>query len=260
MIDYHAHLLPGLDDGPSTLDESIQMSRLLVASGFNTVYCTPHLIKHRYDASNATVRQSVRELQTTLDRCGIALKLLAGREYRMDNHFHEYLGNLMPLEGSNYLLIEIPPDSYQGMVLDAIAAITRKGLTPMIAHPERCQMLAEYNSRIIPRALGFFRRNSIRDRIALEYSYQQIDLLDWLVSVGCCFQCNIGSIEGVYGNAIQTGATHLWKQGIYTHFGTDAHSAEFLARFNSPTKTNISITASYMQNIPNGVRNTTAPI
>lgn len=137
MIDYHCHLLPGIDDGPSTLDESIQMAKLLSESGFSSVYCTPHLIRHVHDASNTAVQQSLKELQAALDRRGIALRLQAGREYYMDNHFQKYLNDPMPLEGTRYLLIEIPSDSHEDMVLEIITAIRRKGLTPMIAHPER---------------------------------------------------------------------------------------------------------------------------
>ncbi|NTV68219.1 MAG: phosphoesterase, partial [Chlorobaculum sp.] len=193
MTDYHCHILPGIDDGASTLDESIQMARLLAEAGFNSVHCTPHLIKHLYDASNAAVQRSIKELQAALDRKGIALKLLAGREYCMDNHFHEYLDDLMPLEGTRYLLIEIPSGSYQGMILETITAIRRKGLIPMIAHPERCRLLDEHQHHKIPKSLGFFRRNTIRGRIELEYSYQQIGLLDWLSGIECCFQGNVGS-------------------------------------------------------------------
>jgi protein-tyrosine phosphatase len=254
MTDYHCHILPGLDDGPSTLDESIQMARLLSEAGFTSVYCTPHLIRNVYDASNTAVRLSIKALQNALDRQGIALRLLEGREYCMDNHFLEYLSDLMPLEETGYLLVEIPPDSYQGMVLEAIAAITRKGLTPMIAHPERCRILTGHKNHKIPKSLGFFGRNSIRGRFALEYSYQHIELLDWLLSVECGFQCNISSFSGSYGRQIQDEAANLWQQGIYTHIGTDAHSSEFLAQFNRQISNKKSITAACMQNIHNSAR------
>ena len=245
MVDYHAHLLPGLDDGPSTLDESIQMARLLAAAGFTTVYCTPHLIKDRYEATNAEVRQSVKELQTALDRRGIALRLLAAREYFMDNHFHEYLNDPMPLEGTRYLLIEIPSDSHEEMVLEIITSIRRKGLTPMIAHPERCQMLTSHRNHKIPKSLGFFRRNTIRGRLELEYSYQHRELLDWLSGFECGFQGNAGSFAGMYGRPIQERAKHFWQQSVYTHFGTDAHSPEFLVKLASKIRKNKSLASLY---------------
>ena len=206
------------------------MARLLAEAGFNSVHCTPHLIKHLYDASNATVQRSIRELQTALDRKGITLKLLAGREYCMDNHFHEYLDDLLPLEGTRYLLIEIPSGSYQGMILETITAIRRKGLIPMIAHPERCRLLDEHQNHKIPKSLGFFRRNTIRGRMALEYSYQQIGLLDWLSGIECGFQGNAGSFAGMAGRSAQESAKRFWQHKIYTHYGTDAHTPEFLEK------------------------------
>lgn len=245
MIDYHCHLLPGIDDGPSTLDESIQMAKLLSESGFRAVYCTPHLIRHVYDASNTAVEQSIKELQAALDRQGIALRLLAGREYYMDNHFQKYLNDPMPLEGTRYLLIEIPSDSHQDMVLEIITAIRHKGLTPMIAHPERCLMLASQRNHIIPKSLGFFRRNTLRGRMALEYSYQHIELLDWLSGFECGFQGNAGSFAGMYGRPIQEQAKHFWQQKIYTHYGTDAHSPEFIVKLASKIRKNKSLASLY---------------
>lgn len=246
MTDYHSHLLPGIDDGPSTLKESIQMAKLLSAIGFTSVYCTPHLIKNLYDVSNTAVRQSIKELQSEIDRQGISLRLLAGREYCLDNHFLEYLSDLMPLEGTSYLLVEIPSGTYQGMALESFAAILRKGLTPMIAHPERCRILSDHQKHNIPKSLSFFRRNTILGKMALEYSYQHIELLDWLLSIDCAFQCNIGSFSGSYGRSIQTAAKRFWNQKISTHFGTDAHSPEFLEKLAIQLKNNKSHVNSYM--------------
>ncbi len=230
MTDYHCHILPGVDDGSSSLDESIQMARLLVEAGFNSVHCTPHLIKNLYDASNATVLRSIRELQTALNRKGIALKLLAGREYCMDNHFHEYLDDLLPLEGTRYLLIEIPSGSYQGMILETVTAIRHKGYIPMIAHPERCRLFDEHKNHKTPKLLGFFKRNTIRGRMELEYSYQQFGLLDWLSGIECGFQGNAGSFAGMAGRSAQEAAKRFWQHKIYTHYGTDAHTPEFLEK------------------------------
>lgn len=249
MIDYHCHILPGIDDGPSTLDESVQMARLLSEAGFTSVYCTPHRIWNLYDASNAAVQRAITSLQTELDRKGIALRLLAGREYCVDNHFHEYLDDLIPLEGTRFLLIEIPSGSRQSVVLEAMAAIMRKGFTPMIAHPERCRILTSHQHHKIPKSLGFFRRSTIRGRMELEYSYQHIDLLDWLLGCECGFQGNVGSFAGLYGRAIRDGAKHLWQQRLYTHFGTDAHSSEFLVKLTGELRKTKSLTSSCLKGL-----------
>ena len=236
MIDYHCHILPGLDDGPSTLDESIQMAKILSAAGYSTVYCTPHKVKNLYDKTNEEVYQSIKNMQRELCRQGIALRLLAGREYILDNYFLEYINDLMPLEGTNYLLIEIPSGSYQGMILDSITAILHKGLTPMIAHPERCRILADHRSNKIPKSLSFLKRNSICAKMLLEYSYQHIDLLEWLLHIDCAFQCNAGSLSGTYGRFVQKVAQRFLNNGMYTHFGTDAHNPIFLEKLNHNLK------------------------
>jgi protein-tyrosine phosphatase len=228
MTDYHCHILPGLDDGPSTIDESIQMARLLSKAGFAAVYCTPHLIKNEYEASHTTVLQSIDELQAAINRHGISLRLLSGREYCIDNHFSEYLNELTPLEGTRYLLIEISSSANQGMIIDAINAVIRKGFTPMIAHPERCRILTQGQNPVTSKSQGIFKRNTIPGRIALERSYRHIELLDWLTGIECAFQCNVTSLAGAYGRSIQAAANQLLNQGIYTHFGTDAHSPEGL--------------------------------
>jgi protein-tyrosine phosphatase len=236
MIDFHCHILPGIDDGPSTLDESIQMAKLLSAAGYSTVYCTPHMVKNLYDRSNEAVYRSIKVMQRELYRQGIALRLLAGREYILDNHFLEYINNLMPLEGTSYLLIEIPSGSYQGMIIDSITAILHKGLMPMIAHPERCRILTDQRNNKIPKSLSFFKRNSIYAKMWLEYSYQHIDLLEWLLHIDCAFQCNAGSLSGNYGRSVQKAAQRFLNNGMYTHFGSDAHNSVFLEKLNHHLK------------------------
>lgn len=233
MIDYHCHILPGIDDGPSNVDESIQMARLLSESGFTSVYCTPHKTKFIYEKSENDIRKAVKDLQKQLHYQEIPLRLLAGREYCMDNFFLEYINDLMPLEGTDYVLIEIPSGSYQGMVVESITAILRQGLTPMIAHPERCLSLTDNQKHKIPKSLSFLKRNTITARMALEYSYQKFDLLEWLSGVDCAFQCNIGSLLDAYGHSVKKKATRLLNTGIYSHFGTDAHSARFLEKLST---------------------------
>jgi protein-tyrosine phosphatase len=225
--DYHCHLLPGIDDGPQTIDESIRMSKLLSNAGYAAVHCTPHLIKTLYDADNHTVRHAIKALQQKLDEEGIPLHLLSGREYYLDNHFHEFLEDLMPLEGTNYLLIEFPPDTYPGMIQDTFSAILRKGLIPMVAHPERYCSLNDHQEK---KTFGIFHRKHRSERIKPDNICKQTELLEHLSSINCAFQCNLGSFIGAYGKTIQETAMRLRAQGICTHYGTDAHSPEILEK------------------------------
>jgi protein-tyrosine phosphatase len=234
MIDYHCHLLPGLDDGSKTIEESISMARLLVKAGYSTVYCTPHLIKNLYEPTNDTVREAINALQRELDREEIAIKLLGGREYYLDSYFNEFINNLMPLDNTRYLLIEIPAHTYPGMVRDTFSEIIRKGLTPLIAHPERCHLFHEqqHYTKQKKRSL-FFNFNSNYDlSIDIDITENKMDqqLLNWLYSNKCGFQCNLPSFIGVYGELVKTTAMYFKNLDIYTHFGTDAHSTKCLEK------------------------------
>jgi protein-tyrosine phosphatase len=75
MIDFHCHILPGLDDGPKTIEESIEMAEALQNAGFTAVYCTPHLIKGAYEADNEAVRTAAAVLQKRLNNENIGLEL-----------------------------------------------------------------------------------------------------------------------------------------------------------------------------------------
>lgn len=228
ITDYHCHLLPEIDDGPSTLDESIKMATLLSTRGYKTVHCTPHMIKHRYDADNETVRYGIRKLQQVLDREGIPLKLLEGREYFLDDYFHEYLNDLMPLEQTSYLLIEMPPGTYSGMVRDMFAAILRRGLTPMIAHPERSPLFSKEPETPVLQKKKLFRRKKPDNDHLFQSPGRNTDLVEWLRQTRCAFQGDLGSFIGIYGDFAQKTAYNLKHRNIYTHYGTDAHSAHHL--------------------------------
>jgi protein-tyrosine phosphatase len=223
MIDFHCHLLPGLDDGPETIDEAVEMAVALQKSGFTTVYCTPHLIKSVYEANNEEVRTSLVALQTRLNNENIGLQLLIGREYYLDEFLFDYLKNPLPLGETNFILLEIPIHIPLEFIKETCFRIKRGVFTPMIAHPERGNIFTiTYNQTKV----GFNFLNS-------ETKTENSELLDYLINLGCSFQGNLGSFLGVYGQQPQKTANILKKRGLYTHFGTDLHSRDgikYLAR------------------------------
>jgi protein-tyrosine phosphatase len=240
MTDYHCHLLPGIDDGPESIQDAIAMARLLMQAGYNTVYCTPHLIKGLYDSDNKSVRKAVLELQKVLNMEGICLQLLCGREYFLDNHFKDYMNDLMPLENSSYLLIEIPPYTYPGMVQDTISSILRMNYIPLLAHPERCELFHDHQKTTkttkfikFKKLLHYFKSNNLSD---ISSDNDNNSLLYWLIEKHCAFQGNLPSFHGAYGNQIQNTAVKFNNFGFYTHFGTDAHSPQCLQKIFSQTQ------------------------
>jgi protein-tyrosine phosphatase len=219
MIDWHCHLLPGLDDGPATMDESMEMAAALRKVGFASVYCTPHLIKGCFDADNDAVRASLAGLQARLHDENIDLRLLPGREYYLDEFLFDYLKYPLPLGETKYIMLEFPNHIAPEFIKEACFRIKRRGFIPMIAHPERCSLFAPSGKRETA-----WSRFSNSQRKAESSKPNELSLLDYLKDIGCAFQANLGSFTGWYGSQVQRIANALKEKKVYTHFGTDAHN------------------------------------
>jgi len=149
MIDFHCHLLYGVDDGPEEIDESVEMAFALQRAGFTAVYCTPHLMKGVHDTEHQKCMDVLETLRQKLIEEKIALQLYLGREYYLDEFIFEHLKNPLPLEETKYILLEIPDNIPYKFVKQACFEIRRHGFIPMIAHPERGRLfeLLEQNER-----------------------------------------------------------------------------------------------------------------
>jgi protein-tyrosine phosphatase len=225
MIDYHCHILPGLDDGPEDIDESVAMAASMRDAGFKTIYCTPHLMKGVYDADNDDVLAMVAELQQRLDEEEIKLEILPGREYYLDEFLGQYLKHPMPLGKTELIMVEIPNYANERYVKEAFFRIKCGGFIPMIAHPERCGLLAIDAGR----KKSFFGLGTYAGKNSSAMS-KQTSLMSYLREIGCAFQGNIGSLNGLYGKEVQQTAKHYKKHQVFTHFGTDAHSLQGILR------------------------------
>lgn len=139
MIDLHIHILPGVDDGPGTLDESIALARSVAADGTRVVAATPH-VRDDYPTEPATMERLVAELRQVLEDRDVDLDVRPGGEIALGRL--QQLGaegvRRFGLGGSDrYLLVEFP---YAGWPLDLgmqVAGLQRSGMTPVLAHPER---------------------------------------------------------------------------------------------------------------------------
>lgn len=223
MIDWHCHILPGLDDGPATTDEAVEMAQALVHAGYSTVHCTPHLIRGCYEADDRQIVAALSELQAELDRRETVLRLVAGREYCLDEFLPDYLDAPLPLGRTNFLLVEIPSNALPDFVKDVCYRIKCSGFVPMIAHPERCRLLEPPQQAISRKGIwGSIFNPKIK---AQNSTHEERSLLGYLKDLGCAFQGNLGSFAGRYGEDARKRAFRLQGEGVYTHFGTDLHSA-----------------------------------
>ena len=193
FIDYHSHILPGVDDGVKKIDVSLKVLERYEQLGLAEVWCTPHIME---DIPNTTDALRARFAELCEAYQG-PIKLHLAAEYMMDALFEERLGqvDLLPLgnEG-NQLLVETsyftPP-----MDMDAILKqIKQKGYYPVLAHPER-------------------------------YVYMDKDRYIALKNKDIRFQLNLSSLAGAYGSEAKDKAHWMLKHNYYNLAGSDLHSS-----------------------------------
>jgi protein-tyrosine phosphatase len=232
MIDYHCHLLPGIDDGAKDLAESLEMARILAAHGFREVCCTPHRIRGSFDTTPAQVRAAVASLQAAVDREGIALRLRPGMEYYLDEYLLAALDAPLLLPGG-LLLVELPTRCSEEHARETLYQVVRRGFTPLIAHPERSPLLQppvepKSLARKIFGPLLKVPLSTHRSSLSTQPLTQHASLIAYLKDLGCRFQGNLGSFNGAYGRQAEARARAMLAQGLYACLGSDGHRPEQL--------------------------------
>lgn len=201
MIDLHCHILHGLDDGPETAAESLQMAQAFVRSGYRTVAATPHMVPGTtWMPSIDRINTQVAALNQTIEDNGWALEIIAGMEIAIDPQIPDLLDDdrLLSLGNASCLLIEpsfqqLPPGWEQ-----VIFSILAKGYSILLAHPERCHQLAA-----------------------------NPDLIERLIGSGVYLQVNWGSFVGQYGRSVTRAARLLAQNGQIHCLATDSHHPEW---------------------------------
>ncbi len=193
----HCHILSNIDDGAKSLDQSLQIARNYIQAGYDQVIATPHAVPGTsWMPSPATIRERVAELNQTMREQGIQLSVLPGMEIALDPQVPDLLENdrIQSLADTSYILIEPPfqrlPLGWGRILFD----LKSKGYTPLLAHPERCEQLAD-----------------------------NPELFEELLSMVIYLQVNLGSFIGHYGSAAQKTANHLASKGYIHCLATDNH-------------------------------------
>ena len=187
--DRHSHILYGVDDGVSKLEESLAVLSFEESLGITDVWCTPHIMEDTPNQTEA-LRQRFAELQEAYDG-KISLHLAA--EYMLDNLFDERLGagDILTM-GNDEILVETSTWNPPPGLNDRFREIQRSGLHPVFAHPERYRYLSEP-------------------------AYERLH------NMGVRFQMNLGSLAGFYGQTAQKKAIYILEKGWYTYTGSDCH-------------------------------------
>jgi len=196
MIDIHLHILPGVDDGPETLQEALALAKVLVEEGIHSAVATPHYNDQFPQRNAAEIRGRVHDLQQTLDHHQIALRLFAGHEALIKPGLIEDIqaGRLATLNGSRYLLLELWNNSWIPETERVIFELRAFGIIPIIAHPERYRPIQQDPCR-----LGSLPRQ------------------------GALAQLTASSFLGIWGNTVRRTAETLLKKRLIHCIATDAH-------------------------------------
>lgn len=138
-IDVHSHLLPGVDDGCPTLDESLACARVLVGQGYTHSFCTPHIWPSLPENTPSNIRRRVAELQAALDAASIPLRLLAGGELNLrEDTLSTLPESLVSYDmAGRFVLMDLWAEKIPPFFAPNVRWLQSQGATVVLAHPER---------------------------------------------------------------------------------------------------------------------------
>ncbi|GAV22744.1 tyrosine-protein phosphatase [Carboxydothermus pertinax] len=209
MLDLHCHILPGVDDGPEKLADSIAFAREMAKVGFSEVVATPHFVAEGGLLEPEELIRQVEVLNRALEAEGIPLKVYPGMELYLTSELPELIarGKVLGLKGERIYLIELPVSQKPPWLTFYLAEIVGAGNKVIIAHPERYRYLRENREEI-----------------------------EEFTDMGIVFQVSLTSfLSGYFGEGSRKSARWFLAKGALT--GTDAHgpgSIKFLEEYLKP--------------------------
>lgn len=194
MLETHCHLLPGVDDGVRSLEESRALLQVMQSVGIRQFIFTPH-IHGRYPKNSSLTLPG--QFQSYLSELSMpSYRIMLAAEYMIDDRFESHLDEpLLTMGASRFVLIELSFAGAQMGYLDSIRSLRASGGKPLLAHPER-------------------------------YLYMSMREYEPLKELGVAFQLNLFSLTGMYGDAVLRRARKLLVEGVYDFVGTDTHRIE----------------------------------
>ena len=196
VVDIHCHILPGIDDGPRTLEESVAMANMAAASGTTDIVATPHA-NHRYAYDDAVFEGKLEELRAA---AGETVRIHRGCDFHLTpENIRDALAApaKYSVAGNGYLLVEFSDHSIPETAGDIFRKMLSVGLHPVITHPERNPLLRE-----------------------------RLELVELWVDQGCFVQVTAISILGRFGKTAKEAADRLLRSSLVHFLASDAHDCQ----------------------------------
>ncbi|MEM7485800.1 MAG: CpsB/CapC family capsule biosynthesis tyrosine phosphatase [Bacteroidota bacterium] len=201
LVDMHNHILPGIDDGAKTVEESVDLIKGLSEFGITNFICTPHIMHHYYPNTPETIKNSFKILQKELPKHDLEKTSIdIAAEHMIDDNFENILEKdcIMRLR-KDYLLVEMsylqPPINFE----NSIEKIKSKGIHPVLAHPERYVYLHK--------------------KMGTYSNYKKSNIH---------FQLNMLSLGNYYGQGTKKMALKLLDEGFFNFISSDVHHNKHL--------------------------------
>lgn len=202
MIDIHTHLIPNIDDGPSSLEDALALCRAAVNDGITHAICTPHILPGRFDNTKTNIIQAYELFKNASQAYGIKLNLGIAAEVRLDPQIlplilEDKIPFLGKLAGSDlhYMLLELP-DAQIPVGADVfVHRLLDLNICPVIVHPERNRSVFMNPAKIKP-----------------------------FVDAGCQLQITASSLVGQFGPAVEKAAWDLIDKGYVKAIASDSHN------------------------------------
>ena len=193
--DVHSHLIPGIDDGSKSMQETLIMLKGFMDLGFKKVITTPHVMSDFYKNNPEIILGGLENVRAAIKEEGIDIKVEAAAEYYLDFHFEELIQKKELLTfGENYVLFELSFMHEPTRIKEAIFDLQTAGYIPILAHVER-----------------------------YPYYINQWDVLEDFKNRGCLFQLNINSLSGAYGPQVKKMAEDIIEKEWIDLLGSDCH-------------------------------------
>lgn len=201
MVDLHCHVLPAIDDGSESLEQSLEFCRVALQDGVGVLVATPHQRPGLFDNAPIAIREKVKGLRAALAEAEIAIEIVEGAEVHFTQDLMERLRTRRVTtiaSAGKYMLLELPNQQHPTRVEQTVFELKLAGITPVLAHPER---------------VPFFTSD--------------LNRLESLVRLGCLSQLTGAALLGKFGDRVQSVSNRMLEKDLVHIIASDAHDSVY---------------------------------